>query len=384
MSSSYLTSTIPPDLFLSIGDILPPSSLNALTQTCTYLHSILQPTLDALLTPELANEILLKAAFLGKYNVVTRMLASPFSADPNTADSVGRTPLHAAASGGHDFIVEELLRVGADVGRSYIEDIQPLHDAVVGGNVETARLLLQHGAGIKEWYLTEALVEEDVDMVKLLLDNGANPNIADSRGWTPLHQAARVGDVCMVQELLDAGADVAWPCVKYHGVEPLHGAVVGQHVEAARLLLEHGAEVMEWGDGDLLHPLEEAVDTANAEMVKLLLEWGADAGDVGMAALKRAAQMEELPIMRLLLRAGANPDIDLDVDDIWPPAEEGEDRDDVMRLLVVHGATMEGPMATVVQNREKLAKAEGITEDQLFVKVKAYFASIGVRMSFAY
>ncbi|KAJ7056414.1 ankyrin repeat-containing domain protein [Mycena amicta] len=202
----------------------PALPLNALTQTCTHLHSILQPVLDELLRdPKVANEILLKAARLGKSDVVSKLLAPPFSADPNTADSEGRTPLHAAAIGGHDFTVEALLRAGADVGRSYREynydsmgnrDIQPLHRAVVGGNVETARLLLQHGAEVKDWYLTEALAEEDIDMAKLLLDNGADSNNAD------LDRAVQIRNFPIMELLLQEGVmvcsddvptDVIWP-----------------------------------------------------------------------------------------------------------------------------------------------------------------------------
>ena len=47
----------------------------------------------------------------------------------------------------------------------------------------------------------------NVEEIKLLLDEGANPNCADNLGRSPLHEAARYGRIRVVQLLLDAGAN---------------------------------------------------------------------------------------------------------------------------------------------------------------------------------
>ena len=47
------------------------------------------------------------------------------------------------------------------------------------------------------------------DVVRVLLDAGANPNVRQSAGWTPLHAAAMNGDLTSVELLLDSGADPA-------------------------------------------------------------------------------------------------------------------------------------------------------------------------------
>ncbi|KAH8598510.1 ankyrin repeat-containing domain protein, partial [Bisporella sp. PMI_857] len=46
-----------------------------------------------------------------------------------------------------------------------------------------------------------------VDVVKLLLDNGADAAIPNKDGWTPLNSASKNGHIDVVKLLLDNGAD---------------------------------------------------------------------------------------------------------------------------------------------------------------------------------
>jgi ankyrin repeat protein len=128
------------------------------------------------------------AAQQGNLNIVKVLLEA--GADPNIADDTNYTPLMNAVSGEHDGIVKLLLKFHADPNvqsgdNPDDEDWEPgrtaLMDAAVSGNVPIARELLQQGA---------------------------NPNLLNSKGWTALHSAVISANTDMVSLLLKAGANV--------------------------------------------------------------------------------------------------------------------------------------------------------------------------------
>jgi ankyrin repeat protein len=117
--------------------------------------------------------------------------------------------------------------------------------------------------------------------------------------------------------LLDAGATVdAWD--GRHDATPLLMAVFRGQTEAARLLLDAGADVnVVGGEGD--NPLRWAAGAGDPELVRLLLDRGAardldvGGGISGMTALGTAARRLDVAMVQLLLDAGARPDA-LDAD----------------------------------------------------------------------
>jgi len=82
----------------------------------------------------------------------------------------------------------------------------------------------------------------DVERVRVLLKAGVPPSARNSLGSTPLHDAAWAGDLPVMKELMDAGADLEAQH-KETGSTPLHYAVITNHVNAVRLLLDRGAKV---------------------------------------------------------------------------------------------------------------------------------------------
>ncbi|CAM6087993.1 unnamed protein product [Calypogeia fissa] len=102
--------------------------------------------------------------------------------------------------------------------------------------------------------------------------------IRDDRGWTPLHVAARMGDLEEVQRLLNEGADVNAPSwgPKAPGTTPLHLASTGGHLHVMNELLERGANIEARTKGGCgWTPLHNAAKEKNKRAVRFLLENGA-------------------------------------------------------------------------------------------------------------
>lgn len=161
-----------------------------------------------------------------------------------------RRPLHLAVKGGNAELVGSLLRRGA-VPDAAARGLTPLHDAVHRGNIEVARLLLDHGADVNPTtdnfrdplFLSVEIKKPDI--IKLLLERGADPDSFFTEDPpTSLHLAADNGDVEAIQALLDGGALV--DPRDFDGATPLFRAVGLGHFEAAKLLLQRGANSRTW------------------------------------------------------------------------------------------------------------------------------------------
>jgi hypothetical protein len=141
-------------------------------------------------------------------------------ADVNSHDTVWETPLMRAAFGGEPRIVERLLAAGASVSAQDKSGQTAMHFAARGLD-ESPRIvaaLIAAGAAVDapdadgETPLMLAADGPSVPKLKMLLANGANPNAADHRGYTPLiysvckhTDARRLAE--RVQLLLNHGAD---------------------------------------------------------------------------------------------------------------------------------------------------------------------------------
>ncbi|KAA8541403.1 hypothetical protein F0562_025366 [Nyssa sinensis] len=159
-------------------------------------------------------------------------------ADPNKTDYDGRSPLHLAASEGHEDITLFLIQQG--VGINIFDNFgnTPLLGAIKNGHDQVASLLVKAGASLTiddaGSYLCMAVVRKDLEFLRRVLASGINPNSKNYDLRTPLHLAASEGLYSMAKLLLEAGASIfskdRW------GNTPLDDARVGGNKNLIKLL----------------------------------------------------------------------------------------------------------------------------------------------------
>jgi ankyrin repeat protein len=113
--------------------------------------------------------------------------------------------------------VRELLRENAELVNAFAADgFFPLGFAAFFGHRGIVEFLLKNGAEVntparnaqKVTSLHGAVARRDVEIVRMLLEHGADPNATQERGFVPLHDAAANGNLELVQLLVKHGARV--------------------------------------------------------------------------------------------------------------------------------------------------------------------------------
>jgi ankyrin repeat protein len=149
-----------------------------------------------------------------------------------------------------------------------------------------------------------------LDMVRALLSGGADVRAVDDAdgGRTALHYAALHGDVALIDELFGAGALI--DARDHDGGTPLHEAAAWGLADAARSLLDRGAEVNAVEGPGNMTALHWAARGDHRPVVEVLLGAGADpdaATGVGWTPLHEASAIGSDAIVAMLLTASADP-----------------------------------------------------------------------------
>jgi 7,8-dihydropterin-6-yl-methyl-4-(beta-D-ribofuranosyl)aminobenzene 5'-phosphate synthase len=229
-----------------------------------------------LTTSTLAGEIH-EAAAQGQLQTVQQLLES----NPELATELserGFTALHLATNGGHIDVMKLLLDTGAEINAGDRDGDAPVHWAAYAGQDEALQLLLQRKVDRKA---------------------------RNRRGWTALMWTAARGHTSTAELLISAG--LAVNTSDSQGSTPLHEAAGNGHTDVVKLLLAHGAKVNAtdgWGDC----PLHLASWNGDLRSAELLLAAGAKVNAVnsaGATPLANAARAGRDDIVTLLQSKGA-------------------------------------------------------------------------------
>lgn len=317
------------------------------------------------------------------FGMVVEVLLSSSGIDIDAQDNKGDTALHKAVKRGSYDVVRKLVQKGADksITNTYLqtpldvasqkkdEEIADfLRDepvpgsgmngtkSVLGRNGECRlisfirgtidgdlRELIEGGEDLNETdakgktALHWAVIKENYEAVKLLLEKGADASMVDESEWTPVYFAALTNNVRIGQLLVD---EKVGEQRDFLNRTPLHLAAFKGSFEFARLLIDNGCSITDeeytgWT------PLECAIILTQEKMIEFLVGQIKDADDErigGETPLIFALKNDRYYSAETLLRLGADPNAGgksgirpLDV------AIE-KNRADCVQLLVNYGA----------------------------------------------
>jgi ankyrin repeat protein len=187
----------------------------------------------------------------------------------NSTRNRGMTPLHLAAIGGHRQVVELLLTSSATIDFFTSASQTPLYQAAKFNQLEVVDLLIDRGADPNlALALYVATKQNYPELVKLLIAKGVDINYQSGATDTPLHTAAKLGLIEIVQVLLSNGAKANIKN-KYEGSTPLHKASGEGHLQVVKLLVDNGAEVNSINNF-LRTPLDYAINYKHKEVIEWL------------------------------------------------------------------------------------------------------------------
>jgi len=253
------------------------------------VRALIKAGADVKLKNQFGTSALTEAAIVGSARVVEALLKA--GADPNTKNPEGETPLMAVARGGNVDAARRLLEAGADVNaKENFGGQSALMWAAAQGQAEMVKFLASHGADvnargvIRQW--ERKVITEP------------RPKDLNKGGFTPLLYAAREGCVECARHLIAAGAD---PDLEDpERITPLNMALLNLHFEVAAYMIKAGADVDKW---DLFgrSPIYMAADVSTLPTK----------GNGAMAVIPSEDPLTALDVARLLLEAGANPNLQL-------------------------------------------------------------------------
>ncbi|KAL7669687.1 hypothetical protein ACOME3_010333 [Neoechinorhynchus agilis] len=267
------------------------------------------------------------ASHCGNANVARLLLERGSNIDAAALN--GFTPLHIACKKGHFSLALLLLNAGANIHANTESGLTPLHVSSFVGAIQISQLLIESGARGEartvrgETPLHLACRANQVESLRCLIQTAnadvnagafveateTTPRSGDRQ--TPLHVATSLGFTKCIQFLLANGAEIN--VMTKSGFTPLHLAAKQGNIEAAGILLEKGAlpSINSCVKGQTgLSALHFASKYGHVKFVSLLLHRGAQPdirGRNGLCPLHIATHYDHANVALVLLRSGASP-----------------------------------------------------------------------------
>ncbi len=230
----------------------------------------------------------------------------------NMTNQSGDTPLHLACKNNNPDIVKLLLNNGAKLDIKNNKGITPLGLACINENIDIVNLLVDkmYKGKIEEEFkfaceynnkrkvevllksnaksiisekvlnmeLFKTVVSENIDIVDLLLQNGANVNARDKTERTPVFWAINEN---ILLKLIEYNADLNLKD-RSGNTALFYACVLGSYEEIVKILLENGARIDEKNGSNKITALHAACENKNFNIVKILLEHGVSLKEVDL------------------------------------------------------------------------------------------------------
>ncbi|KAH0440442.1 ankyrin repeat protein [Colletotrichum camelliae] len=241
-------------------------------------------------------------------------LLQEYGADVNARDITGQPSLHMALGQNRLDLVAWLLEHGANPNVTNITGDTMIVSALHKKNYELVKILLTRGAdpnatglmgkGIL-WTMLQSKDMEDgikADLVSALLERGADPNQTDNWGESIMSLVVTLGNTDLLRTFLAHGGN---PNKKIKDDTFLLYAIDRGRFEHVKMLLKHGAEV-NVADNKGRVPLLEALQMDNQPLVEVLLQFGADPNKMGqIRPLVLAKLVGNREVVQMLTEKGA-------------------------------------------------------------------------------